>query len=185
LIHHVSDFLDLSQIDAGRLQLVQAPVGFRALVRDSLQAYTLEASKRSITLKTDIGACLPALSVDRLRINQVLENLLSNAFKFTEAGDAIEVRARGVEASGIVVSVKDSGVGIPRDELDRIFELYGQVGDGRESNRKGTGLGLAICKRIVEAHGGHIWVESELGEGSTFYFTLPGTMDAAENVIPA
>jgi len=185
LIHHVSDFLDLSKIDAGRLQLVQAPVDFRALVRDSLQAYTLEASKRSITLKTDIGACLPALSVDRLRINQVLENLLSNAFKFTEAGDAIEVRARGVEASGIVVSVKDSGVGIPRDELDRIFELYGQVGDGRESNRKGTGLGLAICKRIVEAHGGHIWVESELGEGSTFYFTLPGTMDAAENVIPA
>ena len=128
---------------------------------------------RKIALRTEFDAHLPSLSVDRQRINQVLENLLSNAFKFTEAGGEIQVAGRGDPISGAVVSVKDSGRGIPRQELDHIFEFYGQVSGDHQARHKGTGLGLAICKKIVEAHGGRIWVESEEGRGTRFLFTLP------------
>jgi len=106
-------------------------------------------------------------------MNQVLSNLLSNALKFTESGGEIEVAARTLGDSEIILAIKDSGIGIPQDELELIFDKYRQGGGGRHSTHMGTGLGLAICKKIVEAHGGRIWVESELGRGSTFYVSLP------------
>jgi signal transduction histidine kinase len=155
-------------------------VDFAALMHRSLQAYTLEADKRGIRFDIAIDENLPTAVVDYRRIDQVLENLLSNAFKFTEAGDAIEVTARGDESSEVIVAVKDSGMGIPQEGLAHLFELYGQVEGGARFSRKGTGLGLAICKKIVEAHSGRIWVESELGKGSTFYFSLPGNVDERE-----
>jgi len=185
LIHHISDFLDLSKIDAGKLHLLKAPVDFVALLHKSLQAYTLEAEKRGIRFNITIDENLPTTVLDYQRIDQVLENLLSNAFKFTEAGDAIEVNVRSDESSEVIVAVKDSGIGIPQDGLEHLFELYGQVEGSARFSRKGTGLGLAICKKIVEAHGGRIWAESELGSGSTFYFSLPGAVVAIDDVIPA
>jgi PAS domain S-box-containing protein len=178
LIGHVSDFLDVSKIDAGKLQLVKAPVDLTALLQERLLEYSVEADKRRIALRTEFSENLPRLFLDGRRINQVLDNLLSNAFKFTDAGGEVEVAARVFRDSDLVLWVKDSGIGISEDEIELIFEKYRQVITGQQSNRKGTGLGLAICKRIVEAHGGRIWVESNPGKGSCFFVSLP--LDAQE-----
>jgi signal transduction histidine kinase len=106
-------------------------------------------------------------------LDQVLGNLLSNAIKFTEKGGVIEVGAGRANETHAQIWVKDTGVGIPRTEIGNLFEKYRQCSNIRESGHKGTGLGLVICKMVVQAHGGRIWVESEEGKGSTFFFTLP------------
>jgi signal transduction histidine kinase len=143
-----------------------------------LLEYSVEADKRKIALQTEISDSFPLLFIDHRRINQVLDNLLSNAFKFTGAGGAVEVAAQPYGDREVVMWVKDSGIGIPREEIELIFDKYRQVIGGQQSDRKGTGLGLAICKKIVEAHLGRIWVESEPGKGSTFFVSLP--LNAAE-----
>ncbi|HYA28108.1 MAG TPA: ATP-binding protein, partial [Acidobacteriota bacterium] len=185
LIDHVSDFLDLSKIDAGRFQLVKTPVSPASWLRESLLEYSLEADKRKIILKNEIDGSLPSLLLDRQRMDQVLSNLVSNAFKYTEAGGEIRLGACLQGGSDVVVWVKDSGAGIPREEIDFIFELYVQAQSGQELYRGGTGLGLAICKRLVEAHGGRIWVESEVGKGTAFYFSLPVAASGTECLTPA
>jgi two-component system sensor histidine kinase VicK len=118
-------------------------------------------------------------------MNQVLDNLLSNALKFTDIGGEIEIAARVLSNSEIILGIKDSGIGIPPDELELIFDKYRQVVGGQNSSDRGTGLGLAICKKIIEAHGGRIWAESELGRGSTFYVSLPLQPEATSYAIPA
>jgi len=185
LITHVSDFLDLSKIDAGKLQLAKAPVDLGALLRESTLAYSVEADKRKILLKTEIDQGLPLLSLDGRRINQVLDNLLSNAFKFTESGGAIEVAARAWGDANVVFWVKDGGSGIPADELNLIFDMYRQATGGQRLPDKSTGLGLAICKRIIEAHDGRIWAESEPEKGSTFYISLPRYADNPSYATPS
>jgi signal transduction histidine kinase len=185
LIGHVSDFLDVSKIDAGKLQLVKAPVDLTALLQERLLEYSVEADKRRIALRTEFSENLPRLFLDGRRINQVLDNLLSNAFKFTDAGGEVEVAARVFRDSDLVLWVKDSGIGIPDDEIELIFDKYRQVITGQQSNRKGTGLGLAICKRIVEAHGGRIWVESKPGKGSCFFVSLPLAAQDRSHATPA
>ena len=184
LIQHVSDFLDLSKFNAGQLQLVKAPADLSALIEDCVQEFAIEADKRRIALRAHISDGVRFCAIDQRRINQVLGNLLNNAVKFTEAGGSIEI---GVAASGgsVKVWVKDSGVGIAAQEIEQVFEIYRQSQSGQESFHCGTGLGLAICKKVVEAHGGRIWVESEVGMGSTFYFTLPVDGGAAEFLTPA
>jgi len=185
LISHISDFLDNSKIDAGEFQLAKSPVEIRSLINDTLVEYSIEAAKRGIELKTDISDYLPPLLLDSRRIMQVLENLLSNALKFTPAGGRIEVAVRNPGNSEILLWVKDSGLGIPPDELVLIFDKYKQGGGGQQSSHKGTGLGLAICKKILEAHGGRIWVESELGHGCTFYIALPLQSKETSEITPA
>jgi PAS domain S-box-containing protein len=180
LIEHISDFLDLSKIDAGKLQLTKAPVDIGALLHDRLQECGFATDSKKIALSAEIDPRLNLVSLDRQRIDQVLMNLLDNACKFTEAGGEIQVGARHRGASEVVVWVKDSGVGIKPEDVDAIFEMYHQAQGGQESFHSGTGLGLAICKKIVEAHGGRIWVESAVGKGSTFYFSLPGEVDERE-----
>ena len=118
-------------------------------------------------------------------MNQVLDNLLSNALKFTDIGGEIEIAARVLSNSEIILGIKDSGIGIPPDELELIFDKYRQVVGGQNSSDRGTGLGLAICKKIIEAHGGRIWAESELGRGSTFYVSLPLQPEDTSYAIPA
>jgi signal transduction histidine kinase len=103
----------------------------------------------------------------------VLSNLLNNALKFSDDGDDIEVGASRGSGSEVNVWVKDAGIGIDSDEIGQIFEKYRQVSSERNSGHKGTGLGLAICKKIVEAHGGRIWAESQKGKGATVFFSLP------------
>jgi PAS domain S-box-containing protein len=173
LIDHVSDFLDLSKIEAGHIELLKKPVNLEALLKESLVEHTIEANKRDIPLRSQIDNPLPTLWVDSRRLNQVLSNLLSNAFKFSDDGTGIEVGARQSGGNEVVVWVKDRGVGIPNDEIGHIFEKYRQLSSRRESGHRGTGLGLVICKKIVEAHGGRIWAESEEGKGATFLFSLP------------
>ena len=185
LIAHVSDFLDLSKIDAGKLQLARGPADLGELLRESALAYSVEAEKRKIQLKTEIAADLPALSIDSRRINQVLDNLLSNAFKFTGGGETIEVAARAWGDAEVVFWVKDGGIGIESDELELIFDMYRQARGGQGSPQKSTGLGLAICKKIIEAHGGKIWAESKPDEGSTFYVSLPRNSDSQTYAEPS
>ena len=178
LISHVSDYLDLSKIDAGKLELAKAQADLKALLLDGLVEHSVEADKRGISFTTAIRDDLPPLSLDVRRIGQVLENLLSNAFKFTESGGAISIGARAWGDTEVVWWVKDSGIGIPPEEFDHIFDKYRQVTRGVHSSRGGTGLGLAICKKIVEAHGGRIWLESEPEKGSTFFVSLPVCAEA-------
>jgi PAS domain S-box-containing protein len=185
LIGHVSDFLDISKIDAGKLQLIKTPVDLTSLLQERLLEYSVEADRRKIALRAEISETLPPLFLDGRRINQVLDNLLSNAFKFTDAGGQVELAARRQDDSQIVLWVKDSGIGIPREEIELIFDKYRQVISGPSAQRKGTGLGLAICKKIVEAHGGRIWVESEPGKGSCFFVLLPLTREERSSATPA
>ncbi|HSF57245.1 MAG TPA: ATP-binding protein, partial [Candidatus Binatia bacterium] len=182
LIDHVSDFLDLSKIEAGHIELIKKPVNLEALLKESLVEHSIQADKRDIALRTQIAHPLPVLWADARRLNQVLNNLLSNAFKFSDDGAGIEVGARHSGRNEVVVWVKDWGVGIPNDEIGRIFEKYRQLSSTKGSNHRGTGLGLVICKKIIEAHGGRIWAESEDGKGATFFFSLPVNVSgAAEN----
>ena len=173
LIEHVSDFLDLSKIEAGRIELVKKPVDLEALIHEILVEHSIQADKRGISLRCQIERELPTTWVDPRCFNQVLSNLLSNALKFSDDGGDIEVGAIRSSGAEVKVWVKDTGIGISSDEIGQIFEKYRQVSSGRNSGHKGTGLGLVICKRIVEAHGGRIWAESQDGKGATFFFSLP------------
>ncbi len=173
LINHVGDFLDISKIDAGALHLVKTPVDLKALLHECHLDHLVEADKKRIALKAEISDDLPRLELDVRRISQVVENLLSNAFKFTSSGGEIDLAARAWGDNEVVFWVKDSGIGLPREEFELIFNKYRQVITGQHSSRDGTGLGLAICKKVVEAHGGRIWVESEPEKGTTFFVSLP------------
>jgi signal transduction histidine kinase len=179
LIGHISDFLDISKIDAGKLELIKAPTDLKALLLDGFLEHSVEADKKRIAFRTEISDDLPPLAVDARRISQVLENLLSNAFKFTQSGGEVLIGAHRWGDAEVVWWVKDSGVGIPPDEFDRIFDTYRQLSAGQKSSYSGTGLGLAICKKVVEAHDGRIWVESEPEKGSTFFVSLPAPREDA------
>jgi signal transduction histidine kinase len=171
LLSLINDVLDLSKVEAGQVQLDVAPF----LLRDALERGVVMVRERAtqdevqVTLAADPEVGLVA--GDERRIRQVIFNLLSNAVKFTPAGGAVDVSATRVNGE-VRVSVADTGPGIPAEDLDRIFEEFQQTEAGIEQ-REGTGLGLALSKRLVELHGGRIWVDSEPGHGSTFVFTLP------------
>jgi GAF domain-containing protein len=166
----VGDIVTLQRIDRGTLAF--EAVDIVGLARISVQGFQLTATRSGleITLEDPGGPLL--VWGDRERLSQVLDNLLHNAVKFSPNGGRITVRVvdRGDHAE---VSVQDTGIGIPPDKLDRIFERFYQVDGSTRRRFGGMGLGLAIVKRIVEAHGGRVWAESELGKGSTFYFTIP------------
>ncbi|HXG50834.1 MAG TPA: sensor histidine kinase [candidate division Zixibacteria bacterium] len=174
LVDFVSNFLDLSKIEAGRLELAREAVNLEDIVRGTLESFLLLAGEKKIRLETRIEPGLPVFEADPRRVGQVLTNLLSNAVKFTAEGGRIEVGARR-HGGEIEVWVSDTGVGIAREDLGHLFEVYRQAAGGRHSTEAGTGLGLVICKMIVEAHGGRIDVESEEGKGSTFRFWLPAS----------
>jgi signal transduction histidine kinase len=166
LIH---DLLDLARLDGGHISVQPAPQDMAALVGEVLELYREEAAARSLRLDQGVALGVVRALCDRDRILQVIANLVGNAIKFTPSGGEIAVSAepRGRE---VVLSVRDTGPGIPEDQRARIFERYWQA---KETAHKGTGLGLSIAKALVELHGGRIWVESQVGAGSTFYFTLP------------
>lgn len=171
LLGLINDILDLSKIEVGRMELYKEPCQIDELARHVIDTATGLIKEKPIELRQSITPGIPAVMADRTRIRQVMLNLLSNAAKFTDAGTITLGISRA--DNQVVVSVTDTGIGIAPEHLDTIFEEFRQV-DG-ESNRRygGTGLGLAICQRLVELHGGWIWVESTLGGGSTFFFSLP------------
>jgi len=172
LVALVSDFLDLSKLEAGRIELTRAPTDVTDLLRKEVENFGPLARSKNIVLSLQADT-LPAVQADARRLDQVLNNLVSNAVKFTAEGGSIQLHARHDQRNGIIVRVQDTGVGISPDEIANLFQKYQQSTSGKTSEHKGTGLGLVISKMIVEAHGGKIWVESEEGKGTTFVFTLP------------
>jgi len=170
LTHLVRDIISLQQIEQGTLRLSMVNLG--EIAQMALLSAEVTARQAGIVLKADIPPDLPLVPADRDRINQVFDNLLGNAIRFSPDGGEIIVRVWDA-GDTVEASISDTGIGIPEGELEKIFERFYQV-DGSTTRRfGGTGLGLAIVKRIVEAHGGRVWAESELGRGSTFFFTLP------------
>lgn len=165
----LGDLVDIASIEAGMLA-VSREVGDAALVvTEAVETFQTQASAKGISLTAEIVPPLPIVSFDAPRILQVLVNLLSNAVKFTPPNGIVVVAVECV-ADGLRFAVKDTGQGIPREKLEVVFERFLQLA---ENDRRGVGLGLYISKCIVQGHGGRIWAESRLGEGSTFCFMLP------------
>jgi signal transduction histidine kinase/CheY-like chemotaxis protein len=173
LLDLVNDVLDLSRIDGARMTINREPTDLRAVVEESAGTIRNLLRGRPVELLTDVPPELPTLELDRTRIRQVLLNLLNNAARFTRAGRICVTVQPGEKE--VLVTVSDTGEGIPTDELPRIFDEFHQVDMSLRRNQEGAGLGLAISKRFVALHGGRIWAESELGRGSQFHFTLPLT----------
>jgi PAS domain S-box-containing protein len=173
LLELINDILDLSKIESGRLELRREIFQLDASVEEVRSSIQSQAEGKSIAVTTHIPAGI-SLTADRIRVRQILLNLLSNAVKFTPAGGNIRIDA--IPRDGFAeISVTDTGIGIPTEEHESIFDKFYQVGATTKGVREGTGLGLAITKRLVEEHGGKIWVESQPGKGSRFSFTVPLT----------
>ena len=167
----IDDVLDLSQIDAGQMALMKEPTALGEIIAAVATAVRPLFNSKGLYLRTDIPRNLPPLHCDRIRIRQVLLNLLSNAGRFTEKG-GVRVGARR-EGNQVVVSVADSGPGIKADEADKVFKPFQQLDGSIHSYWTGSGLGLSISKHFVELHKGRMWLESEPGQGATFFFRLP------------
>lgn len=171
LLEMIDDVLDLSRFEMVGFTLNKEPTAIEPLLRGVMEIAQDLFRGRPVRLEVECEPDLPMLEVDRTRIRQVLLNLLNNAQRFTEAGEVrVAVRRDGDE---VVISVSDTGPGIPADQLVRVFDEFYQVDRSLRRAHEGAGLGLAICKRFVEAHDGRIWAESEVGRGSTFSFALP------------
>ena len=173
MVNLVSDFLDVSKLEAGYVDIHAEATDLGELLQKSLDNCLILAQKKNIIVRKIIDPSIPPVHADARRLDQVLGNLISNAIKFTSEGGEIEVAAAQADATEAKVWVKDNGAGIPADEIDYLFNKYRQGSNNKDCGPKGTGLGLVICKMIVKAHGGKIWVDSEVGKGSTFYFSLP------------
>jgi signal transduction histidine kinase len=171
LLGLINDVLDLSKIEAGQLALSVGEYSMKAVVQTVIAGTEALAAEKRLTLRSAIAQDLPPAEGDERRVTQVLLNLVGNAIKFTDSGEiAIEVAAAN---STFQIAVADTGPGIALEDQQLVFEEFRQLDSSSTRTKGGTGLGLAISKRIVELHGGRIWVESELGRGSTFRFTLP------------
>jgi signal transduction histidine kinase len=180
LLGLINDVLDLSKIEAGQLTLSLSDYSFQDAVQSVVASVESLARGKGLQLSVEVAPKLPVGRADERRIVQVLLNLAGNAIKFTDAGE-VKIRVNAVDDT-FVVSVSDTGPGIPETQHERIFEEFQQV-DGSSTRAKGgTGLGLAIAKKIIELHGGRIWVESVVGKGSTFTFSLPVRTEIREVV---
>jgi CheY-like chemotaxis protein len=172
LTHLINDVLDLAKIEAGKMEWHMGIISIPEIVDRAIAATSSLFYNKNIVLKKFIDTGLPEISGDADKIIQVVVNLISNAVKFTKEGEIVcRVVHQGDE---IITSIKDSGIGIAKQDHEAVFEQFKQVGgDTLTDKPKGTGLGLPICREIIEHHGGRIWLESEQGKGSTFFFALP------------
>ena len=169
----VEDLLTLSKIESRELDLKIESLSLSDLVNDVIALLTETVEKKKISISRQEILSSLAVEGDRNYLEQVFVNLLDNAIKYGRAGGRITISARETGQKEIQISVQDDGMGIPEQDLPRIFERFYRVDKGRSQELGGTGLGLSIVKHIVQAHGGKVWAESEFGKGSTFYFTLP------------
>jgi len=173
----VTDLRDLSLAEAGQLKMHCEPADILELIRGEQAALAINAEEHKVSLKTDLPATLPPIEADPQRVRQVLRNLLTNAIRYTPAGGTITVAATVSSSASIAprvitVTVADTGVGIAAEDLPHMFTHFYKADHSRHRAGAGSGLGLAIVKQLVEAHGGKVWVDSELGKGSRFSFTL-------------
>lgn len=178
LFRLVSDILDLARIDAGRLEVALAAFDLPVALRAAIDRLHPLAQEKRITLALQVPEGLPLLAADAPRMDQVFTNLLGNALKFTPRGGRVDVEVTE-GANEVLVAVRDTGVGIPAQDLARIFDKFYRREPPRGEPVGGAGLGLSICKAIIEQHGGRIWAESQEGVGSTFFFTIPKRGDPA------
>jgi len=174
LITLVGELRDLTLAESGHLKLEFEPTNLAELVRRRVSQADVIARGKNVTLRMDIAEGLPEIEADGRRIEQVVANLLDNALNHTPSGGIVMV-AVSRDKDGVLVSVSDTGEGVPAEDLSHIFERFYRVDGARSRKTGGAGLGLAIAKQMVELHGGRIWVESEVGKGSKFSFTLPVT----------
>ena len=172
LLNLINDILNLSKIEAGKIELVFRDISIANIIESLCKDMRPIISRRNQSMEIAMEKELPLVKADRARINQVLFNLLGNATKFTPDGGKLRVEAQRDDVY-VVVSVIDSGIGIRKEEQDKIFEEFYQLGSPLSEDKSGTGLGLTIARQIIDRHGGRIWVESEFGSGSGFSFTLP------------
>jgi signal transduction histidine kinase len=182
----INDLLDLSKIEAGTMSWRSEQVSIEDIIRVSVDMLLPAVRGKEVSLKATVEPMLPRFYGDRDRLVQVTTNILSNAVKFTPAGGSIsvEVRREGGPSPQLVIAIIDTGMGIPGEELELIFDKFHRAGDMLTSRIEGTGLGLAIARQIVEHHGGRIWAVSTYGSGSTFTFTLPlGPLSLPGNVM--
>jgi nitrogen-specific signal transduction histidine kinase len=189
LLRVINDILDFSKIEAGKLLVEHIPFHLGQVVADTLKSVALRASEKGLELVSDVSADV-AVGVlgDPGRLRQILLNIIGNAIKFTDRGEiVISVAPAGLGETPATVhfSVSDSGIGIPADKQQAIFEAFSQEDSSTTRRYGGTGLGLTICSRLVSAMGGRIWVESQPGLGSVFHFTLQLDVDASATVLPA
>jgi two-component system, NtrC family, sensor kinase len=175
LLSLINDILDLSKIEAGRMELELTDFDLPTAIDSALMLVRERAGRSGIALHTVVDKKVGQIQADERKIRQVVLNLLSNAIKFTPEGGRIEVAAVPRDGS-LEISVSDTGVGIALEDQEAVFEEFRQVGTAAKKV-EGTGLGLALSRKLIELHGGQIWVKSELGQGSTFTFTLPLTID--------
>ncbi len=199
LLALINDILDLSKVEAGKVELVLSNMEVKEIVESSFTMIKHKAMKHNISLSTDVEEAPEIVVADQQKLKQILYNLVSNAVKFTEDGGKIKISAKTVTGQWLdenvpdrfkdgeffnnlnpsdkflKISVSDTGIGISEEHTEKIFDAFEQVDSSRSKKYKGTGLGLALCKNFVELHGGIIWVESEVGKGSTFSFVIPMT----------
>lgn len=181
LTHLINDVLDLAKIEAGRMEWNQEKVSLSEVAERAIAATTSLFDQKQVQLVKKIDQNLPEIIGDQDKLIQVVINLFSNAVKFTEKGTVTCSLYK--KNNEIIVSIRDTGIGIAPEDYDAVFEQFKQVGgDTLTDKPKGTGLGLPICKEIIEHHGGRIWVESEIGKGSTFSFALPYISDGKEKI---
>ena len=166
------DLLELSKMDADRLDLEVDRLSVRQFVQSCLETTQGSAADKHLQVSANLQESLPDIAADRRRLAEVLQNLLDNAIQYTPSGGKIAVSASS-DGNEVTFTVSDTGIGIPQVDQPRIFERFYRVDVARSREVGGTGLGLSIAKHLVEAHGGRIWVESEVGQGSQFHFTVP------------
>jgi PAS domain S-box-containing protein len=175
----IGDMLDLDRMESGRMSMRAADVDINDVLMEAISRAAPSAV--SVEFKSDLDPRLPIVSGDRDRLVQVVSNLVNNAVKYSPEGGTVTLSSR-VEGQFALVSITDTGIGIPQDEIGHVFERFRRVRSGAAQSIPGTGLGLTIVKQIVEMHGGKIWVESAVGHGSSFHFTIPLTAEGARSL---
>jgi signal transduction histidine kinase len=172
LLSLINDILDLSKIEAGKVELELSTFHLPSSLEGTMTLVRERATRHGIDVSLAVDGTLGDMVADERKVRQILLNLLSNAVKFTHDGGRVDVRADAAD-SVVQIAVRDTGIGIALQDQELIFEEFRQVGNDLFRKREGTGLGLTLARKFVELHGGRIWVQSELGKGSTFTFTLP------------
>jgi len=168
----IDELLDVSVIESGKLQLNKVETDFNILMNKNIELNRYFSAQKSINIELVSNENIIIISIDPEKVNQVLNNYITNAIKYSKANTTIRVNVVK-HNNEIIVSVKDQGVGIQKDDLSKLFKFFSKTDSETTAGESSTGLGLAIVKKIVQEHKGRVWVESELGIGSTFYFSLP------------
>ncbi len=190
LLDLVNELLDISKLESGQMELQHESIDFAALFKDVLSHVETQARYNSTSVALEIAPDLPILQADKDLLQRLLINLLGNALKFTRNRGQVKVAVtpslaeNDADSPGVLLAVRDNGEGIRLEDQERIFSKFGQAQSRRAGRRTSTGLGLTFCQLVAQAHGGRIWVESEVGQGSTFLVSLPtrSTADAASSI---